>query len=848
MLDFIKNKFRSLTKNKKTVVSFCLVFVLFSLLAWLGTDAVWAQSNDNNTATGEKTAGIIAVIISTIAGWLINTFGAIFSSILNVVVAVANYNDFSNAQAIVLGWVVVRDICNMFFILILLVIAFAVILRIDGYDVKKMIPKLLIMAVLINFSRTICGLIIDAAQVVMLTFIHSIKGMGGHLVDMFGIKDYQTFSKDSKGNPNSGQIVVASVLAIIFMLIATVVVIALLGVLVMRIIMLWIYVTLSPLAFFLASFPQGKKYSQKWWSEFSENVIVGPVLAFFLWLSFATLGSVTDGSKLLGPDVDLSAGSPSGLTGILSGSNVMKFAISIGMLLGGLMISSSMAGAAGSFAGKAMGKIQAGAGFMKRNTVDRATGALKTGAAMAGGAVLAGGKKVTLGTLGTIDKLAGRGIEGAVRRARPGSTFSGEGGASGIVMAGLRNTGRFINRNTMGRVFKATQDENKALHNHYVNRRANPNARLRMNNLEWEQQADGTFHEWDTVSNSVNHGNVLHGAGGRPLRAMSDIRAAAHEGFSGVDGRARSAAAKAKEDKVASLQKDHSDVGSGELLQTMNNAGKSNFERAAAAATLADRGEFRNRQDVVTARQVSSFVPGVLKKINDDVDKKQTEFGYDMGNQADVNLFNRRVEKGNIDPSKMSSGAYNSQNGGFLSALRNTLSAEEFENVITSAFRKGGAGLRRNINAGLLASRDHYRQQAALSPAGSQQRAQAEATARAMSVQRIELSGNIQQSIADQSSPTGYDLNALQDFFRNSSAANVNRLSVADLQQFLGSHLNAPSDVAASMNYSKLRAMERQGGNNALVARIRDLMIQMRPANDPDVVAIQGNDDIMRAA
>jgi len=69
----------------------------------------------------------------------------------------------------------------MSFILILLIIAFATILRQESYS-KKLLPKLLIMAVLINFSRTIFGLLIDFSQVIMLTFVNAFSAGGGYFI------------------------------------------------------------------------------------------------------------------------------------------------------------------------------------------------------------------------------------------------------------------------------------------------------------------------------------------------------------------------------------------------------------------------------------------------------------------------------------------------------------------------------------------------------------------------------------------------------------------------------------------------------------------------------------------
>ena len=153
-MDKIKNILKKIFKNKK-IVSF---FVLFLLI---GVFAVGAQAH---------AAPDVGTAVATILSWLLYPIIWIITQLILVLFAifqgVLTYNDFINAAAVVKGWAIVRDLCNMFFILILLVIAFATILRVEGYDIKKMVPKLIIMAILINFSKTICGLIIDAADLV----------------------------------------------------------------------------------------------------------------------------------------------------------------------------------------------------------------------------------------------------------------------------------------------------------------------------------------------------------------------------------------------------------------------------------------------------------------------------------------------------------------------------------------------------------------------------------------------------------------------------------------------------------------------------------------------------------
>jgi hypothetical protein len=337
-------------------------------------------------------SGAVATVVGWILSPIIALFGKLVVLLLDILVSIAQYNGFIGSTAVSYGWVVVRDLCNMFFVLILLIIAFASILRIDSYNLKTWLPKLIIMAVLINFSKMICGVLIDFTQIVMLTFINAVKDIaGGNLTEMLGINKILTASPDGEGGEITKSSIVGSlILALIMVIIATVVILSMLVMLAMRIIMIWIYVVLSPLAYLLASFPQGTQYSQRWWSDFSKNLIIGPVVAFFLWLSFASLGSVEGSAQIksqmmsntnvegqdLGGDANESAVAAT-MTQAGSKENMIVFIISIGMLLGGLMIANEIGGIAGKAMGKAVGKMQSiGTGALKMTGkgLKRATG------------------------------------------------------------------------------------------------------------------------------------------------------------------------------------------------------------------------------------------------------------------------------------------------------------------------------------------------------------------------------------------------------------------------------------------------------------------------------------------
>ena len=324
--------------------------------------------------------GIIYYITSALALFLL--------LVIKVFVMIASFQDFIGHQSVVLGWIIVRNIANMFFIVALLIIAFATILQLENYNFKKWLPKLVLMAVLINFSKTICGLLIDIAQIFMLTFVNAIKDVaGGNFGSLFGIKEIFTMANESKDG--GWTILTAYILGLVYVIVAIVVMITFLAVLVMRMIMIWIYVILSPLAYLFSAFPGANKYASQWWSEFSKNLIVGPVLAFFVWLSLATIHSGAILSNMeLEYDAETRAVERAGRSSEVTTSKkdeslavteagkpsvFINFVVGIGMLVGGLKISQEIGGAAGSIAGKGMSKLNSMASSFGRGVRKRAS-------------------------------------------------------------------------------------------------------------------------------------------------------------------------------------------------------------------------------------------------------------------------------------------------------------------------------------------------------------------------------------------------------------------------------------------------------------------------------------------
>ena len=80
----------------------------------------------------------------------------------------------SSAGFINIGWAVVRDFSNIFFILVLLYVAIQTILGI-GHDTKKIIVNVIIMALLINFSMFFTKVVIDSSNILALVFYNKLE-------------------------------------------------------------------------------------------------------------------------------------------------------------------------------------------------------------------------------------------------------------------------------------------------------------------------------------------------------------------------------------------------------------------------------------------------------------------------------------------------------------------------------------------------------------------------------------------------------------------------------------------------------------------------------------------------
>ena len=368
------NKIKNFFIQKKYLFGSFGVLTVF-LLAML---VLWPQTALADVVNG--LGSIMGTLLSGLFESFVYIMGNLLIKAIEILIQVASYTDFINSPIVNKGWVVIRDVCNIAITIVLLLMAFYTVLRAKSYQYQTLLPKLLLAAILINFSKTIAGLCIDLAQVFMMTFVNAFReAAAGNLTYGFGINDIVSIRDTAGGGVGAGAGLQANVdnwsvlgalaLGALMVLVAFLVVISLVAMLLWRILFLWFLVMLSPIAFMAGVLPgEGESKVKEWWSTFIKYLIQGPIIAFMLWLSLAVISEMTEQKHIVALQFksavsqgNVQASNPAwqAFANKASGTqNLVDYLVTCGLLLLTLKIASQSGVAGASVAGNAFGKLQ----------------------------------------------------------------------------------------------------------------------------------------------------------------------------------------------------------------------------------------------------------------------------------------------------------------------------------------------------------------------------------------------------------------------------------------------------------------------------------------------------------
>lgn len=371
---------------KKTAI--IAAIVLFSLLIPQLTHALI-------TATGvaKKIIQWLTYVILSFFAKFVELAATFFENMLDI--------GFASHKGIAeIGWRVTRDFSNMFFILFLVVIAFATILRFEQYGIRKLLPKVIGIALLINFSLVICYVIIDFSDITARFFIDDAKkgaeALGGERGSISGVlanslnltsvllpsnckKAYEQKVQEcnEEGKPEKKKsekerqecldnaeetrencemvmqdierqgkdatfinMIISVIFGSIVLMVATFTLLVGGILLIIRLLFLWFLVMLVPFVFLCYIMPGLSENWKKWWKTFLSWCFFAPIYAFFIWLAIKI--SV---EKRIASIADLAKGGKGSqmlATQFFSvPEHIIGFLFIIGILIGGLIAAKS---------------------------------------------------------------------------------------------------------------------------------------------------------------------------------------------------------------------------------------------------------------------------------------------------------------------------------------------------------------------------------------------------------------------------------------------------------------------------------------------------------------------------
>lgn len=325
--------------------------------------------------------GYVALTTLKIAQWFTHISGMMLNYVVYYTVVNMKAN-ISDAQTLSDAWRTIRDVGNMGFIFILLYAAIRTIVG-GGGDNQKLVARVVVVAILINFSLFFTRFIIDISNVLAITFYDAIapgaldktftQGLSGSLMEPLRLQSI--FDVSSGLTIFSGEkIFIIGVAGTIFSLIAAFVFFAISILLIIRFVVLVFVMILSPIAFLSFILPQMKGYATQWWNALSGQAFFAPIYFLLTWVVIVVSRSMLKGGSFANLAGTSTAAGGTGAPPLETIEMIVNFAIVISMLVFSLVTAKNWAnkapGGISKIASMATGAIYGGAvGWAGRRTI-----------------------------------------------------------------------------------------------------------------------------------------------------------------------------------------------------------------------------------------------------------------------------------------------------------------------------------------------------------------------------------------------------------------------------------------------------------------------------------------------
>lgn len=250
--------------------------------------------------TKEITADYVAFALKLLfdaLGWAAER---LLTALLRYVPILLSLSGFLTNKAVTALWPLILGIVNLGFMFVLLFIALVTALHLEiGGGWRRLLPRLLLAAILVNFSLVIAGVILDLSRVFMALLPRLIRGASSVPVKMATLGEDIIKASEVVGLGEVLQsipvaqrwadVATSLTVAIIrwgLVIAAAIVVFTLL----IRYIMLLVLLIISPIAYLAVVFPNTSGLARQWWLAFLRYVIYAPAILFILLALVASQG------------------------------------------------------------------------------------------------------------------------------------------------------------------------------------------------------------------------------------------------------------------------------------------------------------------------------------------------------------------------------------------------------------------------------------------------------------------------------------------------------------------------------------------------------------------------------
>jgi len=227
-----------------------------------------------------------------------DTSGSIFGTIIGGLTKAliwsmqpSSYGGYTvSNEGVSIIWDQMRKFVNIGLIIAMILMAVATIIGIEKYSWKKVLWKIVVVALLVNFSLVIVGMIVDIFNYFTVYFLNSAKVNAANFGGLFNFPGptfgfWNILGNFIKWFFTNLLMIFVGVLVIIILLVALLAMIA-------RAVIIMFLAAISPLAFVAWIFPATEKWWKMWWDNFLKWASFGLIFAISLYIGMAIIGAI----------------------------------------------------------------------------------------------------------------------------------------------------------------------------------------------------------------------------------------------------------------------------------------------------------------------------------------------------------------------------------------------------------------------------------------------------------------------------------------------------------------------------------------------------------------------------